>query len=215
ALRAALAPSGSYRYLGERHVVAVEAHAVLDHLGERHEGDLVVCCPGAHPGGFASEHLGSAPVRRVRIQMLETAPFRGALAPALADGDSLRYYPAYAGAARDALPPQGAVAARWRSQLLCVQRASGHLTVGDTHSYGEPFPFDLAEEPMEELVGTAARLLGSPLPLVERRWAGVYAEVTDGGLYHRDEIAPGVVIVTGAGGRGMTIAPAIAEETFA
>src|SRR5258708_1947565 len=34
-------------------------------------------------------------------------------------------------------------------------------------------------------------------------------------LYHRSEIAPGVVLVTGRGGRGMTCAAAIAEETFA
>ena len=33
-------------------------------------------------------------------------------------------------------------------------------------------------------------------------------------LYHRSEPEPGVVLVTGPGGRGMTCAPAIAEETF-
>jgi len=33
-------------------------------------------------------------------------------------------------------------------------------------------------------------------------------------LYHRSEVDPGVVLVTGPGGRGMTCSPAIAEETF-
>lgn len=33
-------------------------------------------------------------------------------------------------------------------------------------------------------------------------------------LYHRAEVEPGVVLVTGPGGRGMTCSPAIAEETF-
>ena len=33
-------------------------------------------------------------------------------------------------------------------------------------------------------------------------------------LYHRSVVAPGVVLVTGPGGRGMTCSPAIAEETF-
>ena len=33
-------------------------------------------------------------------------------------------------------------------------------------------------------------------------------------LYHRAEAEPGVVLVTGPGGRGMTCSPAIAEETF-
>ncbi|MGO8960769.1 MAG: hypothetical protein ACLQFR_25845 [Streptosporangiaceae bacterium] len=47
------------------------------------------------------------------------------------------------------------------------------------------------------------------------RWAGVYSQVTGSGLYHRSSVAPGVVLVTGPGGRGMTCAPVIAEETFA
>ena len=33
-------------------------------------------------------------------------------------------------------------------------------------------------------------------------------------LYHRSEVEPGVVLVTGPGGRGMTCSSAIAEETF-
>ena len=61
----------------------------------------------------------------------------------------------------------------------------------------------------------AEALLGRPLPRVLRRWAGVYSEVTGtSDLYHRSVVAPGVVLVTGPGGRGMTCSPAIAEETF-
>ena len=51
-------------------------------------------------------------------------------------------------------------------------------------------------------------------PRTERRWAGVYSQATGPELYHRSQIAPGVILVTGPGGRGMTCAPAIAEETF-
>ena len=49
-----------------------------------------------------------------------------------------------------------------------------------------------------------------------RRWAGVYSQVTDDPLYHRADVAAGVVTVTvtSLGGRGMTLSPAIAEETF-
>jgi len=57
-----------------------------------------------------------------------------------------------------------------------------------------------------------------PLPRILRRWAGVYSEVEPAAaqraLYHRAEAEPGVVLVTGPGGRGMTCSPAIAEETF-
>lgn len=99
--------------------------------------------------------------------------------------------------------------------LLLVQRLDGSLTIGDTHSYDEPFDFDLDEAPYDHLLARAERLLGEALPPVRRRWAGVYSQVSGTGEpYHRSQIAPGVVLVTGAGGRGMTCSPAIVEETF-
>jgi glycine/D-amino acid oxidase-like deaminating enzyme len=70
------------------------------------------------------------------------------------------------------------------------------------------------EDAYDHLRGQAEKLLGSPLPRTERRWAGVYSQVTGPELYHRSQVAPGVILVTGPGGRGMTCAPAIAEETF-
>ena len=147
--------------------------------------------------------------------MLQTLPFDGRLTTSLADGDSLRYYPAYDMPARLTLPPQAAVAAASRSQLLLVQRLDGSLTIGDTHEYDEPFGFDVDETAYDHLLARACALLGVPLPRVQRRWAGVYSEVVGTpALYHRSEVAPGVVLVTGPGGRGMTCSPAIAEETF-
>ena len=96
--------------------------------------------------------------------------------------------------------------------------ADGGLTIGDTHEYAEPFGFDLDEDAYDHLRTRAETLLGAPIPPVRRRWAGVYSEVdpTAAGhaLYHRSEVEPGVVLVTGPGGRGMTCSPAIAEETF-
>jgi glycine/D-amino acid oxidase-like deaminating enzyme len=66
-----------------------------------------------------------------------------------------------------------------------------------------------------EAIAATQQLLGTPLPPVQRRWAGVYSQVTGDELYYRSPIEPGVVLVTGPGGRGMTCSPAIAEETFA
>jgi glycine/D-amino acid oxidase-like deaminating enzyme len=150
--------------------------------------------------------------------MMQTRPFGERLSTALADGDSLRYYPAYELPGRGQLIAQPPVAAENRAQLLLVQRADGCLTIGDTHEYDEPFGFDVDEDAYQHLIERAEALLGARLPPVQRRWAGVYSEVASGGspdaLYHRSEVMPGVVLVTGPGGRGMTCSPAIAEETF-
>jgi len=203
-----------YHFLRGCRGVALRPGGVADEGGTWHEGDLVVCCAGASPGPLLTEALEEAPLRRVRLQMLETDAFDGVLTTSLADGDSLRYYPGFAGEAVRALAPPGRVAARWHAQLLVVQRLDGGLTIGDTHDYHEPFPFDLDEEASNYLLGAASDLLGSRLPSVRRRWSGIYAEATDSEVYYRAELDKDVVVVTGAGGRGMTLAPAIAEETF-
>jgi FAD dependent oxidoreductase TIGR03364 len=210
-----------YQWLPGREVTEIVPNAVRDHTGAWHQCDLVVLCPGAAHTGVAGRYLargGPAPVRRVRLQMMQTAPLAERITTALADGDSLRYYPAYDLPGRDRLPPQAAAAERARAQLLLVQRADGGLTIGDTHEYAEPFGFDLDEDACDYLRARAEALLGGPIPRVQRRWAGVYSEVNPAAaghaLYHRSEVEPGVILVTGPGGRGMTCSPAIAEETF-
>jgi glycine/D-amino acid oxidase-like deaminating enzyme len=106
-----------------------------------------------------------------------------------------------------------------RLQMLPTRPDAGTLSTsvadGDTHAYDEPFAFDVDEDACEHLRGRAEKLLGAQLPPTQRRWAGVYSQVTSGEFYHRSAVAPGVVLVTGPGGRGMTCAPAIAGETFA
>ncbi|MBA3906452.1 MAG: FAD-dependent oxidoreductase, partial [Pseudonocardiales bacterium] len=70
------------------------------------------------------------------------------------------------------------------------------------------------EEPYRHLVDTAEALLGRPLPPLQRRWSGVYAEATTPGeLIHRAAPDPRLWVVTGPGGRGMTLSPALAEQT--
>ena len=227
ALRGYLAAGGEgqsgYEWRPGREVTEIAPNAVRDHTGTWHQCDLVILCPGAAHTGIAGRYLArSGGVRRVRLQMMQTAPLAGRVTTALADGDSLRYYPAFDLPGRDRLAPQPGAAARTRAQLLLVQRADGGLTIGDTHEYAEPFAFDVDEDAYDHLRERAEELLGGPLPRVQRRWAGVYSEVEpavpgDGRapvLYHRAEVEPGVVLVTGPGGRGMTCSPAIAEETF-
>jgi FAD dependent oxidoreductase TIGR03364 len=218
ALRAHLTSSPGYTWLPGREAVELTPHAVRDHTGAWHRGDLVILCPGAAHSGIAGPYLAAGarpPVSRVRLQMMQTAPFPARLTTSLADGDSLRYYPAYDLPGRDQLPPQSPVAAATNAQLLLAQRLDGGLTIGDTHAYDEPFAFDVDEDAYDHLRARAEGLLGAALPRVQRRWAGVYSKVTGDDLYYFSPAAPGAVLVTGPGGRGMTCAPAIAEETFA
>ena len=222
ALRITLEATGRYTWLPRRQVVDVETTTddtavAVDQLGNRHEGTAVVLCIGdrlSGLGGRIGATLAAAPLRKCRLQMMQTAPASERLTTALADADSMRYYPAFALPGLDALPEPAATTSQWGMQLLLVQRAGGGLTIGDTHSYDEPFDFAVEEHLYEDLRARAEALLGWSLPPVVRRWAGVYTGVTDERIYYRTTIDPGIVVVTGPAGRGMTLSPAIAEETW-
>ena len=200
ALRRAMTERGGYTFMGGRTAVSAAPGQVRDHTGAEWSADLTILCPGAAHAGVAAPWLADAPLRRCRLQMMQTAPLGERLTTSIADGDSLRYYPAFDVPEASALPPQAALGAAWRAQLLISQRADGELTIGDTHAYEEPT--------------RAESILGRSLPPVQRRWAGVYSQNTDASACVRIAPEAGLVIVTGPGGRGMTLSPAIAAETF-
>jgi glycine/D-amino acid oxidase-like deaminating enzyme len=202
----------TYRWVPAREVREVDTGEVRDDHGEVHPADIVIVCTGAWLRGLVQDLAPDLPVRRVRLQMMQTAPLHAVLPTSVADGDSFRYYPAYDPAG---LGPQAEVAREHAMQLLMVQRLDGGLTIGDTHAYAEPFDFDVDEGPYEHLTAVAEALLGRRLPIITRRWAGVYAQTSDPTqVVFRGEVRPGVWLVTGPGGRGMTCSPAIGEASM-
>jgi len=186
---------------------------VTDIAGRKYSGDYLAICAGAAHQGFIEEYLEQAPLRKVRLQMAATAPLGAKLSHSLADIDSLRYYPAFKDLSLDRLGSQTEIAARYKMQLLLVQRLDGSMTIGDTHEYSEPFNHELDEAPYDHLRNVMNSIFGREVPRIERRWDGIYSQSTGDEIYIRREIAPGAQIVTGVGGRGNTLSPAIAEET--
>ncbi|ABM10905.1 TIGR03364 family FAD-dependent oxidoreductase [Mycolicibacterium vanbaalenii] len=217
AIRAVLDATGRYTFVPGTEARAVDGTRVHDDRGNTYDADVVIVCAGAAHGGLVRDLAGDLPVRRVRLQMMQTAPLGEQLTTAIADGDSLRYYPGFAGGALDTLrrsESQDPVADEHHMQLLCVQRLHGGLTIGDTHEYTEPFDFDVTEAPYSYLTGVVEELLGRSLPPIRRRWAGVYSQCVDPErLAYREQVSPGVWVVTGPGGRGMTLGPVIGEQT--
>ncbi|MCW2688030.1 MAG: FAD-dependent oxidoreductase [Mycobacterium sp.] len=217
AMRAYMQATGRYTFAAGTEARSIDGRVVRDDHGRRYDSDLVLVCPGAAHGGLTREIAGELPVRRVRLQMMQTAPLDEPLTTAIADGDSFRYYPGFQGPALEALrrnESQDPIANEHRMQLLCVQRLQGGLTIGDTHEYDEPFAFDVQDSPYAYLVGVVEEFLGRALPPVRRRWAGVYSQCVDPDqLVCRTCAADGVWVITGPGGRGMTLGPALAEQT--
>ena len=127
AMRDYMAATGRYTFHAGTEARAVQGSTVVDDRGQSHGSDLVLICAGAAHGGLVREIAGDLPVRRVRLQMMQTEPLDEPLTTAIADGDSFRYYPGFAGEALDTLrrnEPQDAIAAEHHMQLLCVQRCT-------------------------------------------------------------------------------------------
>jgi len=180
------------------------------------EGDAVIGCPGAEHAGPFAHLLEDAPLERCRLEMLETEPLLGGGLPlALADGDSLRYYPGFSELPEAAaLPPAEPIVARERIQLLVAPRLDGALTVGDSHRYDEPFPFDLDEDVADHWLRRMEQILGVRPPRVRRRWWGVYSRHTGPGPYLRVSPDPRIHVVTGIAGMGMTASAGVALDTM-
>ena len=119
AVRQTLEATGRYQWLPGRQAVDVRSDGapghgpagptVTDNTGGHHQGALILLCVGdrlSDLGGRVGAALAEAPLRRCRLQMMQTAPRAERLPTALADADSMRYYPAYDLPGRASLPPQ-------------------------------------------------------------------------------------------------------------
>jgi FAD dependent oxidoreductase TIGR03364 len=212
ALRGLAGRRGGLRFLTRRTAVEVSQGTVVDHLGERHEGDLTVLCCGGPPRVLGAAVDDSA-LETVCLQMLEVEAGSTQLEPALADGGALRYYPAFDLPERAALAPPDPLVETHGIQLLAVRRARGTLTVGDTHRPPVAGAFALEDAPEAHLLAALRAIVGGDPGRVLARWGGRYVKRVDGRApYLSDELAPGVVTVCAAGGHGMTGAPEIAAR---
>lgn len=216
-LRSVLEHSDRFRYAPGTAIDSVTRDhsdvVATGHDGTRFVGDWAIVVPGADHATLFPDLLGSAPLRRVFLQMarLESPGF--GLATSIASADSLRFYPGYRGEALSRLEPVRPLVAEMVMQLLLQQRVDGTLTVGDTHIYDEPFPHEMREDCYELLFDDVEAILGVR-PRVRTRWQGIYSQNTTGEVCVREMADERIVVVTGPGGRGNTLSPAIAETTI-
>ena len=194
ALRARLERAGGY-YVppracrASRRWAACETTPARAHDGDRRRAVSRRRCTTAS----APSSSPTLPVRRCRLQMLQTEPFPERLTTALADGDSLRYYPAFAAPAR----PR-----RSRPRLRCVRGVPGAAA---RRAAGVRGAHDRRHPPLRRAVrlrrstksrtstcspGPSRSSVGA-LPPVRRRWAGVYSQATDDSICVRVDPSSG------------------------
>jgi len=179
--------------------------------------DKVFICSGAdfetlYPEVFDQHHL-----TKCKLQMMKAISDRPIkLGPTLCAGLTLRHYAAFT-----RCPSLSLLNARYDDEstdykahgihVLLAQNSLGEFIIGDSHHYDKtPEPFD-----SEEVNKIILKYLSSFADLgnlqITERWHGIYPKVS-GQLNLITEPEPGVTIVNGLGGAGMTLSFGVAEE---
>ncbi|HEX2535833.1 MAG TPA: TIGR03364 family FAD-dependent oxidoreductase [Chitinophagaceae bacterium] len=187
--------------------------------GERYMADRIVVCSGTDFETLYPEQFRAAPLTTCQLQMMRLQEPPGGMrtGPSLCGGLSLIHYKSFAGA--PSLERLQQVYAQERPEYLehgihvmMAQNQRGELTVGDSHAYGAvhlPFDNRYINDLILDYLKTFTRL---PRYEISQTWNGVYAKMTNGATEYITGPEPGVTIINGVGGAGMTLSFGLAEE---
>jgi len=213
-------------YLSEQYGVEVHRSTAVHTAGTGHAetadgrwaAEEVFVCSGTEFHSLFPAHFAASGLEWVKLQMLRTKPQPEDCrpGPALCSGLTLTHYPAFGNCS--GLP---ALQARFERDLpfhvdngihvLATQTRSGQITIGDSHHHADtvdPFDSEAVNQALLEYLRTFAQL---PYMEIQERWHGVYAKhPTRSDVIVEPE--PGVTIVNGLSGAGMTFAFGLAEE---
>ena len=191
----------------------------IECAGECWEAERLIICSGDEFALLYPELFRHAGMTRCKLQMMSAAAPDFRLGPALAGGLTLRFYGSFAMCASRA-----ALAARiaeempeyehWGIHVMVSQTPSGELKIGDSHEYGDAVDFFDKPEIDRLILDYLATFATLEDTAITRRWHGVYAKHPEK-PFVRLEPAPGVSILTGLGGAGMTLSFGLAERTLA
>lgn len=186
------------------------------------EADEVFVCSGADFLTLYPELLGPETVRKCKLHMMRTVaqPTGWALGPTLCAGLTLLHYHSFAhleslNALRDRLGEELSFERENGIHILATQTASGAVTIGDSHDYAQTHdPFERAEV-FESILRYFDGFVRLPDRRIAEYWHGVYPSLDDGAPHLVVEPAPGVRVVNGLGGAGMTLSFGLAQDHLA
>jgi FAD dependent oxidoreductase TIGR03364 len=191
-------------------------HPIIRTRDETWRASKIYVCSGSdfetlYPNLYAQQNL-----TKCKLQMLKAIPRQPfVLGPALCAGLTLRHYAAFSKC--KSLP---VLDKRYDElemgfkehgvHVLLAQHADGSLIIGDSHHYFNTVePFD-SESVNQLILSYLNTFLDVEFDIVER-WHGVYPKYKSG-ICLELEPEPGVTIINGLGGAGMTLSFGMAEE---
>lgn len=186
--------------------------------GETWTADHIFVCSGADFETLYPDLYQNSGITKSKLQMMRTSPqpqgYR--IGPALCGGLTLTHYAAFADCPslptlKQRIQAELPFAVDWHIHVMMSQNGLGELILGDSHEYALTFdPFDRAD--INQFVLNYLKGFAQvPCLDIAATWHGIYAKLPDKTEFVAHP-APGVTIVNGLSGAGMTLSFGLAEE---
>ncbi|MDQ1089925.1 TIGR03364 family FAD-dependent oxidoreductase [Siphonobacter sp. SORGH_AS_1065] len=185
------------------------------------QADEIYVCSGVDFETLYPEIFAETAITKCKIQMLRTVPQpqNWQLGPSIGGGLSFIHYKGFHVAPSlakltERIEREYAEYLKWGIHVMVSQNGSGELTIGDSHEYGLTFdPFDktfINRMVLDYLAGMAT----FPDETIAQSWHGIYPKMTNGSNEFVHSPEPGVTIINGLGGAGMTLSFGLCEEVI-
>ena|SRR5204862_6054506 len=151
------------------------------------------------------------------MMRLQKQPDNWRIGPALCGGLSLIHYKSFATAPslkklKERYDSEMSDYVNWGIHVMVAQNEAGELTIGDSHEYGLTHdPFD-KEEINDLVLSYLKKIAKFKNWKIKESWNGIYPKLTNGDTDIFLSPEPGVFIINGLGGAGMTLSFGYAEE---
>ncbi|RYE13898.1 MAG: TIGR03364 family FAD-dependent oxidoreductase, partial [Sphingobacteriales bacterium] len=184
--------------------------------------DEVFICGGAEFETLYPELFAAAPITKCKLQMMRIIAQPGGwrIGPSLCGSLSLVHYPGFQvapslPALRQRYTEEYAEYLKWGIHVMAAQNHTGEITIGDSHEYGlvhDPFDKEFINRMILDYLATFTRLKDTR---VIQSWNGILPKLTNGQTELVLEPEPGVTIINGLGGNGMTLSFGLCEQLIA
>jgi len=181
--------------------------------------DEIFVCSGSDFETLYPELFLETNITKCKLQMMRlvTQPDEWRIGPSLCGGLSMIHYPGFQAAAslpalRKRYEEQYAEYLKWGIHVMVSQNGNGELTIGDSHEYGlvhDPFDKEFINTMITSYLQTFASFKDWKLL---QSWHGIYPKMMNGATELIVDVAPGVTVINGIGGNGMTLSFGLCEE---
>ena len=198
----------------------VDGCTLVTSAGSHWRADRILVANGADFQSLFPDVFAESNLVRCKLQMLKTRPQPNAwkIGPLLASGLTLRHYANFAACPsidylRRRIAAESPELDRHGIHVMASQNEQGAVILGDSHQYGASFAPGSDERIDALILRELQKLLRLEDWSVARRWSGVYAKHPTKAFFEYD-LQPGIKIVTGLGGAGMTLSFGVAQDVW-